>query len=264
MKLKMPWFWEYSDFSALIEPKVHDWKAFFIWLDVHTTPKLGARGPLLGFANRRRVYNTVSQLRDDYFHLQELRPLEQPDVAMSFARGCAQSFFPIGRTSSASNRVLFAHGWREIQNEEFFFEMFTTTVNDHEHMGGFGVVIGGSRRIWGVDGTTDRRLRKYAKWVSAEYWISKLGFHVSLDGGSEGGVTAARVTGITVRGMAIAIAIATCLFGRKQTNMVGPTFSSRLYWGPRKYMDLCIVLEARSQAARRDGSRPRPGTPLLA
>jgi hypothetical protein len=63
----LPFFWELDDFLRNTTfPENFDWRGAFCWLNDITRPSFGQRGPLMGIANRRRIWNSCLQLAPMY------------------------------------------------------------------------------------------------------------------------------------------------------------------------------------------------------
>ncbi|KAK7059597.1 putative f-box domain protein [Favolaschia claudopus] len=75
----MPWFWELHALlcDGSIDFKPTDFKGLAWWVNQQTLPRDGLRGPFMGIANRRRIWDVCEQLADDYLPLVALKSRER-------------------------------------------------------------------------------------------------------------------------------------------------------------------------------------------
>jgi hypothetical protein len=63
----LPWFWEVSDLlNNTTLGDSFNFKNAFLWLNESTKARFGMEGPLMGIANRRRIWQACGQLAVDY------------------------------------------------------------------------------------------------------------------------------------------------------------------------------------------------------
>jgi hypothetical protein len=66
----IPFFWELDGLLRSTElPKSFDWRGAYHWLNDVTKPSFGLSGPLMGIANRRRIWNSGLQLAPMYHEM---------------------------------------------------------------------------------------------------------------------------------------------------------------------------------------------------
>ncbi|KAL1592714.1 hypothetical protein SLS60_011130 [Paraconiothyrium brasiliense] len=78
----LPWFWEVSAIAGDSSTTEHlGEKNSFLWIEAATRPRFGIEGPLMGIANRRRIWNVCQQLAPQY--AEKVQPVGQaePDDA---------------------------------------------------------------------------------------------------------------------------------------------------------------------------------------
>lgn len=63
IRSEMQWFWELNE---VVESEKMDFQRVYYFLDWMTTPTFGMRGPLIGLANRRRIWSTCQQIAYHY------------------------------------------------------------------------------------------------------------------------------------------------------------------------------------------------------
>lgn len=62
----LPWFWELRHIFHLISGNIN-YKRLFLWLEHITRPRFGMKGPFMGVANRRRIWNVCEEVGVMYF-----------------------------------------------------------------------------------------------------------------------------------------------------------------------------------------------------
>ncbi|KAJ5183609.1 hypothetical protein N7492_001225 [Penicillium capsulatum] len=163
----MPWFYEMHSFlHEIFGPANHDameasgksLSRFFAWAHHATTPRLKLRGPFMGIANRRRIWEVCQQLVDPY--------LEQAKAEYSSSQVGEESQFrsdticldmPVVTSPPLNHfhteRVFWVRNWSEYnaRNGDFTFNTFWKG----EDLVGLGVVMNSDQdprqKVFGLD-----------------------------------------------------------------------------------------------------------------
>ncbi|KAF1837106.1 hypothetical protein BDW02DRAFT_577371 [Decorospora gaudefroyi] len=72
-----PWFYELRSFAQTAVLEALDYKGLFLWVDAVTRPEFGNQGPLMGIANRRRIWG-ISQMLVPLYK-EKVGPVPQPE-----------------------------------------------------------------------------------------------------------------------------------------------------------------------------------------
>jgi hypothetical protein len=151
----MPFFWELEDFlKNTTFPESFDWRGTYHWLDDITKPSWGLSGPLIGIANRRRIWNSCLQLAPMYHEIINAEAYTDPSDAEAAAVMHATTalhtpimMFPVPaetRTTTAQ----FIRSWSEIQYRSCDFCTYWKTT-DHGELIGISVDFGSVKRTFG-------------------------------------------------------------------------------------------------------------------
>lgn len=82
-----PWFWELHNLirGGTLDLQTTEYKGLFLWVDNHTRPRKGLRGPFMGVANRRRIWGVCEQLAAEYRPRVALKAAERVQGVMASA-----------------------------------------------------------------------------------------------------------------------------------------------------------------------------------
>ena len=149
----LPWFWE---LSTLLEnttlTETFNYKGLFIWINRITTPKYGMEGPLMGIANRRRIWESCKAIAPEYRKQLPSAPRSGPeedearailDRAESFHMPLVLYPSPKGATTVSTQ---FVRSWHEIAHRSCELD---TYWNDDSALVGIAVTFGIEQRLFG-------------------------------------------------------------------------------------------------------------------
>lgn len=86
-----PWFWEIQrSLSSTTYPNGFDHKGLFLWLFTSTQPKFGFYGPLMGIANRRRIWRACQGLVPLYKEIMYPQPTHATSISAQFILSWAE------------------------------------------------------------------------------------------------------------------------------------------------------------------------------
>lgn len=148
-----PWFWEVNDLlSNTTFPETFNFKGAFLWLDDITTPRFGMDGPMMGIANRRRIWQVCQQLTPQY--LEKVTPDDHAEPEDEEAKALLKSakclhmpivMYPQPREARTISKQ-FIRSWSEMH----LTCNFETWWNETNSLTGIAVTFGTSRRLFGV------------------------------------------------------------------------------------------------------------------
>jgi hypothetical protein len=183
---RQPWLYE---LDSLALPEIFDYKGLFLWLASHTLPELGNHGPLMGIANRRRIWNTCQDLVSMY--KDRLRAVSSdPEInqesheAKAILANSMCSHMPMTMYPQPEHPVdisaQFIRSWNEITHRSCDFETYWRSMSgsqssDSLALVGVAVIFRGHKRVFGSDqGCKERRLH-----IKADEWIQEITVDVS-------------------------------------------------------------------------------------
>jgi hypothetical protein len=115
-----------TELWALLEEQAQlgrelSYKAVYLWLKKVTVPRYGMRGPLLSFANRRRIWGVCEQLATHYTRQLRVRPVESPDPSISHGSTVRHMAILSSEKQSLNqywevSKALVLYSWDEIDN----------------------------------------------------------------------------------------------------------------------------------------------------
>lgn len=181
--------------TSLNEAEI-DFKRLYLWLEARTTPMFGMRGPFMGMANRRRIWNACLELKPHYSKQLSGKPLEKPEDVIVQQSECSHMPFlclPRANEPLQTLKKFWLHSLTELDHHAATFEAFW---NSSGALVGIGMAFGPSRRIFGTDESNGSTLRKSVVRMIDGQSIACLRFHIApAQGNTE---SAAHVVGIEV------------------------------------------------------------------
>ncbi|KAF1944979.1 hypothetical protein EJ02DRAFT_420029 [Clathrospora elynae] len=176
----LPWFYELRTFANTAVPEGFDWKGLFLWLDALTAPEFGNQGPLMGLANRRRIWNVCQQLAPLY--KERVRPLaiqnepEDGEEARAIMKSAVSLHMPMVMypqpQAPETISVQFIRSWAEITHRSCDLDTYwNSNVNRYESgLVGIAVRFGGQQRVFG---TTEGRPGQ-SLHIEPNEWIKQI------------------------------------------------------------------------------------------
>jgi hypothetical protein len=149
----LPWLWELDELMASTTlPPNFDYKGLFLWLDSSTMPEIGIYGPLMGIANRRRIWGVCQQLLPLY--KERLKPIEYTEPTDAEANAVLQTAVSLHtpivmhpqpeETQDVSAQ--FIRSWGEISRHSCDLD---TYWNNRGALVGIAVTFGAGQRVFG-------------------------------------------------------------------------------------------------------------------
>jgi hypothetical protein len=171
-----PSFWELDEFLRNISfPENFDGRGAFRWLNDMTKPSFGLSGPLMGIANRRRIWNSCLQLAPMYHEMLDTEPYIDPSDAeaasIMAAATTPQTYvtrFP-ALTDTRTITTQFICSWQEIESRPCELRTYWSSHQDGELIG-ISVDFGSEERVFG---STDGE-EGYCVHISASDWIQEI------------------------------------------------------------------------------------------
>jgi hypothetical protein len=150
----LPWFCEWADMlKSITLPTSFNPKNTFFWLDHVTKVKFGMEGPLMGIANRRRIWEVCDQLAVNYNRICGTEESSIPDgeEAKNILRTAVCLDMPIvihpeprtGRTISAQ----FIDSWSELEYRSCRLDTYWSL---HQTLTGIELSFDDTKRLFGV------------------------------------------------------------------------------------------------------------------
>jgi hypothetical protein len=182
LRIRMqPWLYELGNLAL---PEIFDYKGLFLWLASQTRPELWNHGPLMGIANRRRIWNACQELVSLYKH--RLRPARShPETdqelheAETILANSMCSHMPMTMYPQPEHPVdisaQFIRSWTEIKNRFCNFDTYWRSMSGCESrycyaLVGVAVTFDGHKRVFGSEqGWPGRRLH-----IRANEWIQEI------------------------------------------------------------------------------------------
>ncbi|KAF7592537.1 hypothetical protein BBP40_012761 [Aspergillus hancockii] len=206
IRLEMPWF---QEIHSLIKynklPADLNYKGFFLWLDMMSTPKYGKTDRFMAITNRRRIWTTCQQLEELYHNALARNHGEAMDehARIPIGKTQTQKMFLVGRTAlpQETNLSTLTKQWalcyNDIKERPAIFEAFFNAAGE---MVGMSIVFGAQRRVFGYstdDATFEGEIQCFASTIIGHDWIKGLILHIS---GQEQSPTTNRpaIRGVTV------------------------------------------------------------------
>lgn len=149
----LPWFWELTSvLESTTFPDGFDHKGLFLWLHTITQPQFGLYGPMMGIANRRRIWRVCQELRPLY--KARVKPVQQvepaDDEAKEILDRAVNLHLPIvtyPQTKDAQTTFTqFIRSWHEIRHRSCELQ---TYWNEQSILVGIAVTFGGPQRLFG-------------------------------------------------------------------------------------------------------------------
>ncbi|OAL57354.1 hypothetical protein IQ07DRAFT_528128 [Pyrenochaeta sp. DS3sAY3a] len=174
-----PWFWEIKDLLAYTKfPETFDFQGLFKWLYHITLPVYGFKGPLMGIANRRRIWNACRDLVPVYASKVAVsRPVKPMGKESKAILDAAKSLHmptvmypPPNKTSNISAQ--FICSWGEVAHRSCDFD---TYWNKNGALVGISVTFGQTERVFGVTSKYKGR----SMHITAQDWIAEIKVHLS-------------------------------------------------------------------------------------
>ncbi|CAO2649834.1 Nn.00g011260.m01.CDS01 [Neocucurbitaria sp. VM-36] len=174
-----PWFWELN--TILTEMELHDtldYKALFLWSNKLTTPEFGLRGPLMGVANRRRIWNACRPLVSLY--REKVGPIHcsepEDEEAKAILDSAVSLHMPIVAYPQpkdvATTSVQFIRSWHEVAHQSCDFDTYWAQSGA---LVGVAVTFGTNQRVFGsTEGKAGQSLH-----IESGEWISEIVVYVS-------------------------------------------------------------------------------------
>jgi hypothetical protein len=180
----VPFFWELESFlNNTTFPENFDWRGAYHWLDDITKPSFGLSGPLIGIANRRRIWNVCLQLAPMYHEM--LDPtlyIEPPDTeADSIMSTATTSHTPVTMLpipmETYSITTQFIRSWSEIKYRPCQFCTYWDEGGDNGLIG-IGVNFGSGERVLG----SDEGVEELSVHIGSGDWIKEIRVSLKLLG----------------------------------------------------------------------------------
>lgn len=180
-----PWFFELRDLleqdQALLQ--TNNAHRIFQWAESMTRPKKWLAGPLMGVANRRRIWSVCEQLGGRYWP----EKAEKDDTSMSDEEKLTRRYsesIPLVTVSSPeatklnpTRKVYWARSWSEVQSESKTLEIFW---NREGSLVGIALTPDGQeRRLLGMAGSDDGMVRESMSLGAGE-WVTDLIVHIPV------------------------------------------------------------------------------------
>jgi hypothetical protein len=172
----LPWFWELqSDFGKLF-PSTFNFKRVYLWLDSVTKHEFGMRGPFMGIANRRRIWNACQGLvplyQDRVLKDTGERIDEEAEQIMLGALSLqlpAVMHPPPRAPRDTSNYWI--HSWSEIDLSACTFEV---SWDPEGTLCGMLIAFAGDKRQFGLGTSTQGPASVQSVDISHEDWIQEI------------------------------------------------------------------------------------------
>lgn len=170
-----PWFWELNDTAAYekLQPEF-DYKGMFLWLNATTKFKCGMKGPFMGIANRRRIWNVCEQLAPVYNLKTNRKVREEPDTeeakaVLDAARSLHMPLVMYPQPKDAHTvSAQFIRSWDEVSNQAADLETYFREADGA--LIGISVSFGEVERVFGsVEGKKGQSMH-----ISAHDWIQEI------------------------------------------------------------------------------------------
>ena len=167
MRSVMPWFWELDALFKQPQQDI-DYKRVYFWLEQETTPRFAMEGPLLGIANRRRIWHACEQIADVYW--MDLSPdlsitdHEATAVDLDSCRCLKMPLVCYPQPSEETAKTVttqWVFSWTEVKKQSFKFETFWRGGGGS--LVGLSLTFGDEMRIFGTADNTDEAEFKQLK-----------------------------------------------------------------------------------------------------
>ncbi|KAF2729653.1 hypothetical protein EJ04DRAFT_64712 [Polyplosphaeria fusca] len=174
-----PWLWELEYLVRRVDYDNVDWRNLYHELDIQTAPRYGLRGPLVGLANRRRIWSVCEQIMSKYV----LR--KTPDGIDEVLGGGTFEELTLldSRCLETWERPSAFKNWITDRAELQKAKAFETWWSGDDELVGLGVAFGeGDKRIFGrTKGAGD------GIWVDSvdlqeSEWVTGIVMHVGYSG----------------------------------------------------------------------------------
>lgn len=174
-----PWFWELNTMIAEATlSDTFDYKALFLWLNAITTPEFGKRGPMMGIANRRRIWNAFQPVTSLY--REKISPKDSSVPADEEAKAILDNAVSLHMPIVAypqpkqveTTSAQFICSWNEISHKSCDFDTYWA---EDGTLVGVAVTFGAHQRVFGTtDGKHGQSLH-----IAAGEWISEIIVYIS-------------------------------------------------------------------------------------
>ena len=152
----LPWLWELSDLPSdtnLVDfLNTQNAKNIFLWLDKSTEGKFGIEGPLMGLANRRRIWKACGDLAIDYKRLVGIWTMSFPNNeeattilgdSVCLHMPAVLDPLPHGQTIATQ----FIDSWTDLQQRSCQLDTYWTSS---QALAGITLRFGDQERVFGV------------------------------------------------------------------------------------------------------------------
>ncbi|KAF2002070.1 hypothetical protein P154DRAFT_562204 [Amniculicola lignicola CBS 123094] len=184
----LPWFWELQDEFANGYPDKIDYKTLYLWSMRMTAPEFGQHGPLMGVANRRRIWSGPCKMLAE--HYQKSAAVASSDVddcpdeaaediwANSSSEQMPVIAFPKSRGSQQKSKQ-WVRSWDEFEHANGTASL-SAFWNTKGHLVGLGVTFGGDCRVLGQDDKNGQGNIKTTVNIPAGEWIKGVTMHIRI------------------------------------------------------------------------------------
>lgn len=171
-----PWFWEIKDLLAHTKfPETFDFQGLLMWLYYITFPEYGFRGPLMGIANRRRIWNACQDLVPVYAaKVTVTQPVAPPSEEAKAILDAAKSLhmplvmYPQPQPKTARTiSAQFICSWGEVTHRACDFD---TYWDKEGALVGISVTFGQTERLFG----TKSKYKGQPMNIPAKDWIREI------------------------------------------------------------------------------------------
>lgn len=199
-----PWFFELRELleQGQTLSQTNNAQRIFHWADWSTRPRKWLTGPLMGVANRRRIWTVCEKLGEMYWSLKE----DKDDVSKSDEERLIRRDSEVGPLITVSSpeatelnparKVFWAKSWSETQSQGKTLEGFW----DHDgSLVGISLTPDGQeRRLLGLAGSGDDGVRTESTRLGPGEWIKALIVHVPVPTDSNNSQLTTSPKGLTV------------------------------------------------------------------
>lgn len=181
-----PWFFELRELLEQDQKllQTNNTQRIFQWAERSTRPEKWLTGPLMGLANRRRIWSACEQL-SDFYRLKE--QVENDDSISDEERQirtyskCDFSVVvssPEPTTLNSACRVYWLRSWSEVRSQAKTLESFW---DRHGSLVGISLTPDGQkRRLLGLAGSENDGIVRESITLGAEEWIKGLVVHLPV------------------------------------------------------------------------------------
>ncbi|CAI6341034.1 unnamed protein product [Periconia digitata] len=169
----LPWFPEFRKlYQELLVPGNINCKKVFLWLENITKPRIGIRGPLMGIANRRRIWRVCEQIGMVYNHYAMSNELETNEILeQATTLTMAPVMYPLPVNSEPSVISQWIKSWDEIEQKSCDFITYWHDTGSSKAGGlvGLGVAFGDDERVFnhprGASTTVAKVTLENSDWI---------------------------------------------------------------------------------------------------